>query len=60
MVGTFSGDVNITNGNSEQCSVTIPQDAKAGQAIHLIFEVTDSGTPALTRYQWMIVTVRGK
>jgi len=59
-VGTFSGDVNITNGNAEQCRVTIPQDAKAGQTIHLLLEVTDTGTPAMTRYQRVIVTVRDR
>jgi hypothetical protein len=59
-VGTFSGDVNITYGNAAQCRVTIPQDAKAGQTIHLILEVTDAGLPALTRYQRVLVTVRDR
>lgn len=58
--GSFPGDVSITNANAEQCRVTIPQDAKAGQTIHLVLEATDGGTPALTRYQRVIVTVRNK
>ena len=59
-VGSFPGEVSITNANAEQCRVTIPQDAKAGQAMHLILEVTDLVTPSLTRYQRVIGTVRDK
>ena len=35
-------------------------DAAPGQTIHLILEATDNGTPALTRYQRLVVTVQGK
>ena len=59
-VGSFPGEVSITNANAEQCRVTLPKDAKAGQTVHLILEVTDLATPSLTRYQRVIVTVRGK
>jgi len=59
-VGSFPGDVVIVNANAEQCRVTLPQGAKAGQTAHLIVEVTDSGTPAMTRYQRVLVTVRDK
>lgn len=37
--------------------VTIPQDAKEGQTLHIILEVKDSGTPQLTRYARVVVTV---
>jgi len=59
-VGTFAEDVTITNSNTEQCKVTVPKTAKGGEMIHLILEVTDTGTPALTRYQRVVVTVREK
>jgi hypothetical protein len=59
-VGTYVNDVAISNASAEQCRVTIPSDAKAGQTIHLILEATDDGTPTLTRYQRVIVTVREK
>jgi hypothetical protein len=59
-VGTYVNDVAISNASAEQCRVTIPPDAKAGQTIHLILEATDDGTPTLTRYQRVIVTVREK
>ena len=38
--------------------ITIPADAVAGDTIHMICEVTDSGTPALTRYQRIVVRVK--
>ena len=59
-VGSFRGDVSISNANAEQCRVTIPQDAKGGQTIHLILEVSDSATPPMVRYQRVVVTVRDK
>ena len=57
--GTYPSEVAITNATSRQCRVTVPEDAIAGQTIHIILEVTDNGTPALTRYQRVIITVRG-
>ena len=59
-VGTYPGEVKISNATSEQCRVTIPKDAVAGQTIHMILEASDDGTPALTRYQRVIVTVRSR
>ena len=38
----------------------VPPNATPGQTIHLILEVTDDGTPALTRYQRVIVTVSAR
>ena len=38
----------------------VPPNAAPGQTIHLILEVTDDGTPALTRYQRVIVTVSAR
>jgi hypothetical protein len=38
-------------------SFPVPADATLGSTIHLILEVTDNGTPALTRYQRVIVSV---
>lgn len=33
-------------------------DAKPGDTIHFVCTVTDDGTPALTRYARVVVTVR--
>jgi hypothetical protein len=35
----------------------VPADAVAGQTIQLVLEATDGGTPALTRYGRVVVTV---
>jgi hypothetical protein len=42
---------------SAATKLRIPADAAPGQTIHLILEATDRGTPALTRYQRIVVTV---
>ena len=43
---------------SESIQPITPTDAKVGDTLHLICEVTDNGTPALTRYQHVIVTIK--
>lgn len=55
--GKYKGDVAIKDADRAAASVTVPADAKAGDTIHLIGEVTDSGKPPLTRYARVIVTV---
>lgn len=57
-VGTYASDVTLANANTLQCRVTIPKDAAVGQTIHLILQATDNGTPALTRYQRVIIQVK--
>ncbi|WP_207508652.1 DUF1593 domain-containing protein [Telluribacter humicola] len=58
--GSYPNKVVISNPTQKQTEVLIPNDAVAGQTIHLILEATDNGTPALTRYQRVIITVRNK
>ncbi len=58
--GTHPSKVNISNSSAQQTKVTVPKDAVAGQTIHLILEATDNGTPALTSYQRVIITVRSR
>lgn len=54
--GTYGGDVRIDNSNAQQASFIAPQvDAPA--TIHVILTVTDNGTPPLSRYQRVVVTV---
>lgn len=55
--GTYPGEVKIENAASLQPRLVVPADAKPGQTIHVILEATDNGTPQLTRYQRVIVTV---
>jgi hypothetical protein len=59
-VGSYPNKVVISNPDSAQVKVTIPNDAMGGQTIHLILEATDNGTPSLTCYQRIIITVKDK
>ena len=54
---SYPGEVVIPDPTSLGTSVRIPEDAKPGQTIHVILEATDHGTPALTRYQRIVVRV---
>lgn len=56
--GSYPGKVDIRNPNSSKVEITIPKDAVGGQSLHFIFEASDNGTPSLTRYQRVIITIR--
>jgi len=55
--GTCTIPVQIEDAASQNTSVTVPENALPGQTIHLILEVKDDGTPVLTRFARVIVTV---
>jgi Cellulose-binding protein Sde0182, C-terminal domain len=55
--GTYPGEIAIPNATSLDTTLQIPNNAQPGHTIHVILEATDSGTPSLTRYQRVIVTV---
>ena len=50
--------VAVENAASAVASVTIPEDAKSGDTIHMVCETEDSGTPSLTRYARVVITIR--
>jgi len=54
---TYPGDIVINDADNARASFTVPEDASPGETIHVILAATDSGTPPLTRYQRVIVTV---
>jgi len=56
-VGTYPSPVRFSNPTALATRLEVPADAAAGQTIHLILEATDNGTPALSRYQRVIVSV---
>ena len=62
---TYPGAV-VLNGTGRNVSFevpansVVPPNAVPGQTIHMILEVTDDGTPALTRYQRVVVTVSAR
>ncbi len=55
--GTYPGTIDIQHAENKSASFTVPADAKPGNTIHIILEGRDNGTPALTRYQRVVVTV---
>jgi hypothetical protein len=56
-VDSSPGPVSINDADKWKASFIVPADARAGQTIHIILEVTDSGSPRLTRYRRVIATV---
>jgi len=56
-VDSYPGKIAIMNPGKLITSFKVPNDAQAGQTIHLILEVKDSGSPGLTRYQRVVVNV---
>jgi len=55
--GSYKSTVNIKNANKQEASFVVPGKAKKGQTVHIICEVTDNGSPPLTRYGRVIVNI---
>jgi len=55
--GTYYGTIDIENAGKQDASFIVPIDGGKGKTIHLICEVTDNGTPQLTRYQRVVVKI---
>ena len=55
--GSVCTDLRVWYPNQAVTNFTVPQDAVEGDYFNLIFEVTDDGTPQLTRYAQVIVHV---
>jgi hypothetical protein len=56
-VSTYPSPVTFANPTALATSLQVPADATPGQTIQLILEATDNGTPALTHYRRVIVSV---
>lgn len=57
-VDSYPGKVELARATSASADFVVPADAKSGDTIHIVVEVSDDGLPKLTRYQRVIVTVR--
>ncbi len=55
--GTAVIPLNLADADRSEASFRVPTDAAHGETFHVICEVTDRGTPALTRYRRIVVTV---
>ncbi|MCR8668973.1 DUF1593 domain-containing protein [Aestuariibaculum sp. M13] len=54
---TYSGQETIPKTQSSITKFILPKDAQSGDTFHMICEVTDSGSPSLTRYKRVIITI---
>jgi hypothetical protein len=57
---SYGGRVEILNADKQKSSFKVPEDAKNGDTIHIVCEVSDNGSPQLTRYKRVILTVKNK
>ena len=57
---TYPGTVTFSSADALTTAIQLPADAVAGQTIHALLQVTDNGTPPLTSFQRVIVTVRAQ
>lgn len=56
--GTYPGQISISDPSVLSTNFRVPVNAKSGQTINVVLEVTDEGTPPLTRYRRVVITVR--
>ncbi|WP_156033165.1 nucleoside hydrolase-like domain-containing protein [Sediminibacter sp. Hel_I_10] len=56
---TYKGAITIEESSSSICKILVPSEA-SGKTIHLILEITDNGTPALTAYRRIVINVDKK
>ncbi|HWG44353.1 MAG TPA: CocE/NonD family hydrolase [Gemmataceae bacterium] len=55
--GTYRGEATLENAGASKATLCVPKDA-AGKTLHVILEVTDDGSPALTAYRRVVILVR--
>lgn len=54
--GSYRGRA-LPTASTARAQFTLPRDARPGDTIHLVCEVTDAGEPPLTRYRRVVVRV---
>ena len=55
--GNYPAILNIVDPDQWEISFEVPKDAKEGQSIHIVCEVSDEGVPSLTRYRRVVLKV---
>jgi hypothetical protein len=58
--GSYAGTVTLAQEQGLVTRVRVPDDARPGETIHIVAEATDNGTPTITRYQHVVITVARK
>lgn len=56
--GTYLGQLEIRDSQHREAVVIVPADAQEGDTLHVVCQVTDKGTPPLTRYRQVKITVQ--
>jgi hypothetical protein len=54
---TYQGTITLSATDALTTTFQVPQDATAGQTIHVLIQVTDNGAPPLTSFQRVVVTI---
>ena len=54
---TYEGTIHIANAEGRDASFLVPNDGEKGETIHVVCEVTDDGSPPLTRYRRIVVEI---
>jgi hypothetical protein len=54
---TYSGAISLDREQGLTTRFKVPTDANPGDTIHIVAEASDDGTPSLTHYQHIVVTV---
>src|SRR5262249_6148484 len=57
--GNYMGSAKIDKDRQREAELRLPADA-AGETVHVVLEVTDTGSPAVPRYRRVIVSVKGR
>ena len=57
---TYPGTVSFSTPETLTTTFQVPAAAVPGQTIHALIQVTDNGTPPLTSFQRVIVTVAAR
>ena len=55
--GTYQKECHIENRSAAKSTIRIPEDA-SGKTIHIVCEVSDNGTPTLTSYRRIVLSVK--
>ena len=52
-----AGSIEFVDPHQWETLCAVPDDAKEGQSIHIVCEVSDDGSPSLTRYRRVVLNV---
>lgn len=55
---SYGGSIELLDADKQISSLVVPSDSKPGETVHVICEVSDQGSPQLTRYQRIILTIQ--